>query len=546
MMASRNPRFYQRWIAVAEAATIKAYLHSEASDDPASRQSSILPVCIVHGCALNMVGAMRTVASLKRAFGPDVAIWTQGQALPGCMLFPQQDGASAAQALCDVAAHVGVDAWLVPVRAGDVLAPCTGPALDHGIHRHPTARIFYWDSDDIRGNRRCAPWIKGGWDPILHLSRDMLGRHCALHIATAIATAPTVDRLCATFDMFVTGALASAMIVDGKTAPPVHIPLILTHCAEGDGDPRWPVLMERLFPNHVSRSHRGPHGFHVVCMADPEQWPSVSIIIPTKDKFHLISACLTSLAMLDYRGRHEIIVVDNGSTEEDALAFLAEQEKAGNIRVIRDNGAFNFSALNNNAVAQSSGQILCLLNNDVEAVDGDWLETMVRHAMRPEVGAVGALLLYPDGSVQHAGVSIGTGGAAGHLARGARPDDPQHYAWHAVTRTVSAVTAACLVVRRDAYLAVGGLDAESFAVAFNDVDFCLKLQELGLHNIFVAQARLIHHESVSRGQDMDPVNIDRFSGELRRFQEKWNSLNYEDPHYSDLFSRSCEPCIMKF
>ena len=255
-------------------------------------------------------------------------------------------------------------------------------------------------------------------------------------------------------------------------------------------------------------------------------------------------SCLSGLARLAYPGPVEIIVVDNGSREPDALALLAAEQAAGRIRVLRDDGPFNFSRLNNRAAAIATGDYLCLLNNDVEALDGEWLTAMMRHAVQPGVGAVGAQLLYPDGRIQHAGVAVGIGGAAGHGQRGVDPASPDHAAWHAVTRQVSAVTAACLLVARTHHAAVGGLDEAGFAVAFNDVDFCLKLQAAGLANIYCAQSRLIHAESRTRPNDNRPDQQARFNAELALLQQRWSTETLPDPHHSPLFSTSAETCLL--
>jgi GT2 family glycosyltransferase len=444
------------------------------------------------------------------------------------------------------------DGWLVPVRAGDLLSPWCGRALDQAARDEEGCRIVYWDSDSIAGGRRHDPWIKGSWDPLMYLARDSLSQTCALHagaLKAVVAARPPESHAGEPFDSEALAALVMGMVCAEGAPPPVHVPLVLTHCAGRNDESAgyWPRLLARHWPGPVELTPGSTEpAFYRVVPSAPEAWPSVSVIIPTRDKAELLAACLGALGQLRYPGACEILVVDNGTTQPEALHLMETQQAAGLIRVIRDDGAFNFAALNNRAADRAAGELLCLLNNDVEALDGDWLEAMVRHAARPDVGAVGALLLYPDGSVQHAGVSIGTGGAAGHLARQAMPGDPMHFAWHGVTRTVSAVTAACLVVRREAYLDVGGLDEEAFAVAFNDVDFCLRLGRQGLRNVFVAESLLIHHESVSRGKDHSPANLARFTGELTRFRERWASEDFRDPHYSPLFSRSAEPCLLAF
>jgi GT2 family glycosyltransferase len=508
---------------------------------------------VIYDCAQDPEGAARTIASIMEAFGPDVRIWTQGIALDGANVLPISVGSSPTEALAAILSSAGNDTWLVPVRAGDVLAPWCGRALAYAGEHSQGCRIVYWDCDEATSGVRRDPWIKGGWDPLLYLARDSLSGACALHAAAVREAAALLGELeekpirDEPLDEETLAALAMEMVC---TQPaPAHVPLILTHRGARQTHlvPFWPRLVARRWPDPVAVFESTVvSSFHRVVPPSPQSWPAVSIIIPTRDKVELLSACFDGLARLRYPGACEIIVVDNGTTEPEALRLMAMREAEGIIRVIRDDGPFNFAGLNNRAAEQATGDVLCLLNNDVEARDGDWLATMVRHAVRPDIGAVGALLLYPDGSVQHAGVAIGTGGAAGHLARGIMPDDPAYFAWHGVTRSVSAVTAACLVVRREAYLKVGGLDDEAFAVAFNDVDFCLRLRRQGMRNVFVAQSCLVHHESVSRGKDHAPANLARFTGELARFRERWGSEEYEDPHYSPLFSRSAEPCLLAF
>ena len=245
------------------------------------------------------------------------------------------------------------------------------------------------------------------------------------------------------------------------------------------------------------------------------------------------------LARLDYTGPIEIIVIDNDSDDSATVDYLARLQKDG-VTILRYPGPFNFSAMNNRAAKAASGEVLCFLNNDVEMDNGSWLEPMVRHAMRPGTGAVGALLSYPDGSVQHAGISIGTGDAAGHVYRGLPVKDSGHRNMHRVTREVSAVTAACMVIRTQAFLDVGGFDECDLKVAFNDVDLCLKLLQRGYRNVFAGEACLTHHESRSRGSDFSETNQARYLHELDHLQRKWRTKGYLDPHSHPLVMRSSE------
>lgn len=276
----------------------------------------------------------------------------------------------------------------------------------------------------------------------------------------------------------------------------------------------------------------------------PQPLPLISIIVPTRDRAELLRTCIGSVdAHTDYRP-FEWIVVDNESAEPETLDFLAELSLRSDVRVIRSAGAFNFSRLNNIGVAAAAGQYVLLLNNDTEAFSPQWLGEMMRYAARDDVGAVGAQLLYADGSLQHAGVVIGMGEAAGHAHRFLPAGDPGYFRLPHAAQEVSAVTAACLLVRKERYLAVGGLDEEKFAVAYNDVDFCLRLKEAGWRNIYTPHAKLYHHESKSRGSDFSVANRERYMRELKHLQTRWGTRTFLDPLHSphlDRYSETFQP-----
>jgi len=262
----------------------------------------------------------------------------------------------------------------------------------------------------------------------------------------------------------------------------------------------------------------------------PAPPPRVSVVVCTRDRVDLLRQCVNGIIDgTDYPDL-EILIVDNGSKEPVTLDYLASLQSSGLARVLRVSGAFNFAALNNAAVCQSSGRVICLLNNDVLPIEVDWLSAMVAHALRPDIGAVGAKLLYPDGTIQHGGVLL-DGVAAGHLHRG-WPGTANGYGNRArLPQNVSAVTAACLVVRKEVWDEVGGMD-ERFAVAFNDVDFCLRVQQRGYRNLWLPQAELYHFESASRGQEDTPEKIERFWGEVALLQECWGTMLKNDPSWN--------------
>jgi GT2 family glycosyltransferase len=291
---------------------------------------------------------------------------------------------------------------------------------------------------------------------------------------------------------------------------------------------------------HLDRTDAGIRPFFGL----PAPAPRVSVIIPTRNGLDVLAPCLRSLLdQTDYPDL-EILVVDNGSDDPATLAFLADLETAGRIRVLLDPSPFNFSALNNKAVEQATGEWICLMNNDIEVIQPEWLIQMLAYAQRPGVGAVGARLLYPDRRIQHGGVLLGIGGVAGHAHHGLAHDDLGYYCRAQLAQEMSAVTAACLLVSKANYQSVEGLNAEHLSVAFNDVDFCLKLLEQGLINVYVPTAVLLHHESVSRGFEDTPAKQDRFAREVAWMQQRWGEYLTTDAAYNPNLTLDGSPFSM--
>src|SRR5690606_24899046 len=277
----------------------------------------------------------------------------------------------------------------------------------------------------------------------------------------------------------------------------------------------------------------------------PATPPKVSLIIPTRDKVELLRMCVESIFSKTTYPDFEVVVVDNQSSDPDALAYLAELEELERVRVLRYDAPFNYSVINNWAVSQCDGEVIGLVNNDIEVISPGWLEEMVSQAIRPGIGAVGAMLYYPNDTIQHAGVVLGVHGVAAHLYCGMPRGYPGHGGRALVTQSLSAVTAACLVVRREVFEQVGGLD-EQLQVAFNDIDFCLRVRQAGYRNLWTPFAELYHHESASRGKEDTDEKKERFLGEVRCMQKRWDSALLEDPAYNlnlSLSSLCCEPAI---
>jgi GT2 family glycosyltransferase len=263
----------------------------------------------------------------------------------------------------------------------------------------------------------------------------------------------------------------------------------------------------------------------------PTPAPLVSIVICTRDNKSLLQTAIESIHTKTTYPHYEVVVLDNGSRDSATLDYLASLSFRPRTTVIRDDSLFNYSRLNNTAVRHARGQMLCLLNDDIEVLTPEWLEEMVSFAVQPDIGAVGARLWYPDGTLQHGGVLMGIGGVAGHAHSRLGREQPGYFSRGVLQQELSAVTGACLTVRRQVYDEVGGLD-EDIAVAFNDVDLCLRIRAAGYRNIWTPFAELIHHESASRGYEDNPEKLARFRREIRFMQDRWGAALDNDPHYN--------------
>jgi GT2 family glycosyltransferase len=259
--------------------------------------------------------------------------------------------------------------------------------------------------------------------------------------------------------------------------------------------------------------------------------PPVSIIVPTKDKIGLLGKCLASIVAKTAYGNYEVLVIDNNSVEEKTRAYLSGIVRNPKIRVVPYDRPFNFSALNNFAAREARGEHLLFLNNDTEVLSPEWLGEMLSYSQRPDVGAVGAKLYYPDNTTQHAGVIVGIGGVAGHSHKNAPRTDAGYMARLSVVQNVSSVTAACLLMRRKVFEEVGGFD-EALPVAFNDIDFCLRIRRAGYLIVFTPYAELYHHESRTRGYEVTPERLARLKAEVQYMRKNWGEALNSDPYYS--------------
>jgi O-antigen biosynthesis protein len=436
------------------------------------------------------------------------------------------------------AAETAGDAdFVVPLRIGDQLASTALLQFAQAARTNRNASVFYGDEDYVDQRGRHRPWFKPQWNKEMFLALDYLSSCAAIDAKLAH------NILAKNQPRNVSSLLLEA--VSATEGAIVHLPHILCHV-----DPAVAQQSDRLsiVDTHIqglgAKCRTGPFETVRVQWPLPETLPLVSIIIATRDKIEFLRPCVNGvLQRTDYRN-FEVLIVDNGSVEKRTRDFLAEVDRHPHVRVLRFPGRFNFSAINNFAALQARGSFLCLLNNDTEVIDHAWLTELMRYAVRPEIGAAGAKLLYEDGSIQHAGIVIGIGEAAGHAHRFLAAGEPGYFRMPHVTQYVSAVTAACLVIERSKFDAVGGFD-EEMAVAFNDVDFCLKVGAAGWRNVYVPHAVLLHHESKSRGKDEVPEKIERFRRELDMLQRRWGTKLYADPIHNPNLDRRSETFVIK-
>ncbi|MBV7266331.1 glycosyltransferase family 2 protein [Erythrobacter ani] len=439
------------------------------------------------------------------------------------------------------AQEVGIE-WLIPVAVGDALPRHAVAAYTAHVLRHTgnlLPAVLYGDQDEFSPRFQSAnAWLKPEFDRRMLWSQDYVSRACALLVgATLPVIQGEVDRMPQT--LFELIAILAISLPDGGVE---HVPRATARTASGQWCVEAPSLLAAIGGTVAGFDtiESGPFGTVQLRWPLPATHPLVSIIVATRDRVELLKPCVDGVLNDTDYSEIEVIIVDNDSRDSETLEYMESAARDHRVRVVRWPHPFNYSAINNFGATFASGEYFCLLNNDIEIVEPQWLTELLREASRPGVGAVGARLLYPDRSIQHAGVAIGIGNAAGHAHRGLIEGDPGYYAQALVARGASAVTAACLLLAKEHFDAVGGLDEEHLAVAYNDVDLCLKLRERGLQNIYTPAATLIHHESKSRGQDYAPENLERFLKELECFQQRWNTRDVIDPWHHPALNRSSE------
>lgn len=409
----------------------------------------------------------------------------------------------------------------------------------------PGIKIIYTDEDKIDSkNKHFSPHYKSDWNQFLFYSQNYLSHLTVLdsNLFNTIGGFRKGFEGSQDYDLL----LRCLQKIDESQI--AHIPEVLYHwraikgsTALDEGQKGYAAEAGlKSLSEHIARvcpSANVEHGdlptTYKVNWPSPVSPPSVAIIIPTRDKKQLLESCINSILNLTDYGNYKIYVIDNNSQDSEAIRYLTKLHNENNkINVTHDSREFNYSALNNAAVGSIKEEFVLLLNNDIEVISSNWLTEMVSCALQPNIGCVGAKLYYPDGRIQHAGVIIGLGGVAGHSHKYADRNNKGYFGRLVLRQNLSAVTAACMLVRRELYIQVGGFDEQHLKVAFNDVDFCLKLLMAGYKNVWTPFAELCHHESVSRGQDICDEKRARFQSEVFFMKNKWTEVLKMDPYYN--------------
>ena len=385
--------------------------------------------------------------------------------------------------------------------------------------------LIYFDNDLIRNNKYCSPNLKPDW------SRDtLLGVN---YIGNCIVIKKSILKKYADNNSSIYQILLNLI---GKTNNIMHISKIMYH-DYGNIKNEIKEVEKYLEKNNIkAKVKKNTDGITNTISYEIIKKPLVSIIIPTKDHADILDNCLKSIYEKTTYKNFEIILIDNNSTEKETFNLIKKYEKKSNFKSKRIECEFNYSYLNNEAVKISKGDFIVLLNNDIELISGDWLEKMLGYAQQPHIGAVGAKLIFEDNTIQHAGIIMGKGGLAGHAHYGKDRNFISHQFELKIPYDYSACTAACLMVEKKKYKEVNGLE-EKLKVAFNDVDFNLKLLEKGYNNIFLPNVMLYHYESKSRGLDTTPEKQKRFVQEWSFITNKWDKYIKHDKYYNDNFSK---------
>ena len=413
------------------------------------------------------------------------------------------------------------DDRLAVIQAGDVMPPYALAMVAETLVDRPDLAALYSDEDSLgRDNTVEAPIFKPNWSPIFHQAIPYVGRLTFLRHADLVAA----------------GLTAADLLSDEQAA----LQQLLAAVQPGNVGHIRRVLYHRHKAN-VAPPIANATAIQKTQQPEPD-WPEVSVIIPTRDAARLLEACINGLKEKTDYPSFNVVLVDNGSKQIRARALLDNLRADPRFRVLDRPEPFNYAKLSNDGAHATNSPMLVFLNNDIRMIDASWLKNIVRLAMKPEVGVVGAKLLFPNRKIQHAGVVLGMGGISGHIYR-RRRNRVTGYLQQAVnTREMIAVTGACIAVERSKFEAVGGFDAQNLPVDLNDIDLCLRIAERGWTNIWAADAVLIHVQSASRGVERNP--FDQYRQERTYFTRRWVEAIRDDPYFHPGFSLSAHRPVL--
>ncbi len=432
--------------------------------------------------------------------------------------------------------------WVALLDHDDLFAEHALFWVVDAIQNNPDVRLIYSDEDKIdEVGKRFDPYFKCDWNVDLFYSHNLIS-HLGVYrtdLLSSIGEFREGLEGAQDYDL----ALRCVECIEAKQIH--HIPRVLYHWrmhAEStaqsvDAKPYAMLAGERALNEHFQREKINAQAEFVgygyrLCYALPLSPPMVSLIIPTRNGLQLIRQCIESILKKTTYPNYEILIIDNGSDDPVTLQYLDKLKAEERVRVVRDDRLFNYSALNNAAVKLAQGEVLGLLNNDLEIISPKWLSEMVSFALQPRVGAVGARLWYSNERLQHGGIILGVGGVAGHSHKHLPRGSYGCFNRANLIQGFSAVTGACLVIRKTIYEEVMGLNEADLQVAFNDVDFCLRVRAAGYRNVWTPYAELYHHESATRGFEDSAEKQARFAKEVHYMQQEWGDRLLNDPAYS--------------
>lgn len=442
--------------------------------------------------------------------------------------------------------------FVVLLDHDDLLARQALYSVARAIQSRPTAKLIYSDEDKLdQSGKRCDPYFKPDFSEDLLYSQNYFS-HLGVYRRDLVAAAGGFRRGFEGSQDYDLVLRCLALVDDHRDI--LHISEILYHwrmssgsTAAGHNQKSYAseagrAALQDYFDragHDVRVSERAP-GIYRHHWPLPQVTPLVSLIVPTRDGHELLKKSVGSILERTDYANFEVLIVDNQSQCPQTLAYLEALATNPKVRVLRYDAPFNYSAINNFAARHARGSVLGLINNDVEVITPEWLGELVSHVVRPGVGCVGAKLYYPNDTIQHAGVVCGVGGIANHAHRYFPKEAPGYFGRLWVVHNVSAVTGAVLLLRKQVFEEVGGLDEQGLPVAFNDVDLCLKAVAAGYRNIWTPYAELYHYESISRGSDDSPEKRGRFEGECQVMRDRWGAMLANDPFYNPNLTRRRE------